>query len=159
MPISPYLKQLRAHIGTELVLMPSVGAIVRNDAGQILFLVRSDNGLWDLPAGAIDPGETPAQAVVREVREETGLIVEPIAIAGVFGGERLRLAYGNGDVTEYTFIVFECRIISGELVSLDGEAAELHFIDPARRPRLQVQLPDALFDPPGTHPPLFAWPE
>ena len=40
-----------------------------------------------MTAGAIDPGETPAQAVVREVREETGLIVEPVAIAGVFGGE------------------------------------------------------------------------
>jgi len=156
MAISPYLKQLRSHVGTQLVLMPSVGAIIRNEAGQILFMVRADNGLWDLPAGAIDPGETPAQAIVREVREETGLIVEPIAVAGVFGGEMLRLTYGNGDVTEYTFIIFECRIVGGELFSVDGEAAELHFIDRAQRPRLQVEFPDALFDPPGTHPPLFA---
>ena len=86
MAISPYMKNLRAHFGSQLVLMPSVAAIIRNEAGQILFLVRADNGLWDLPAGAIDPGETPAQAVVREVREETGLIVEPVAVGGVFGG-------------------------------------------------------------------------
>src|SRR3954463_2614617 len=111
MGISPYMKNLRAHLGPQLVLVPSVAAIVRNPAGQILFLVRADNGLWDLPAGAIDPGETPAQAIVREVREETGLIVEPTAIAGVFGGERFRVGYINGDLVEYTVIVFECRVV------------------------------------------------
>ncbi len=73
MGLSPYMKNLRAQLGPQLVMSPSVAAIIRNEAGQILFLVRADNGLWDLPAGAIDPGETPAQAIVREVREETGL--------------------------------------------------------------------------------------
>ena len=66
MGISPYMKNLRAHFGSQLVMTPSVAALIRNEAGQILFLVRADNGLWDLPAGAIDPGETPAQAVVRQ---------------------------------------------------------------------------------------------
>ncbi|MEI9949817.1 MAG: NUDIX domain-containing protein [Pseudomonadota bacterium] len=156
MAISPYLKNLRAQIGTQLVLMPSVAAIVRNEAGQILFMVRADNGLWDLPAGAVDPGETPAQAVVREVHEETGLIVEPTAVLGVFGGEPFRLRYSNGDVVEYTVTVFECRVVGGELGSLDGEASELHFISPAERPTLQATFPDALFDPPGSGPVLFS---
>lgn len=155
MAISPYLKNLRAHFGPQLVLMPSVGAIVRNEAGQILFLVRADNGLWDLPAGAIDPGETPAQAVVREVREETGLLVEPVSIAGVFGGKGFRLTYANDDVVEYTVIVFECRIVGGVLGGLDDETAELHFISAADRPTLHAPFPDALFDPPGTRPTLF----
>src|SRR3954463_15357073 len=115
MGISPYMKNLRAHLGPQLVLVPSVAAIVRNPAGQILFLVRADNGLWDIPAGAVDPGETPAQAVVREVREETGLIVEPVAVRGVFGGPAFRLTYGNGDLVEFMVIIFECRIIGGVL--------------------------------------------
>jgi len=155
MGISPYMKNLRAHFGSQLVMTPSVAALIRNEAGQILFLVRSDNGLWDLPAGAIDPGETPAQAVVREVREETGLIVEPTAVAGVFSGEGFRVYYGNGDVVEYTVIVFECRVIGGELGGLDDETAELHFIDAADHPPLTTAFPDALFDPPGSRPPLF----
>jgi len=153
--MSPYMKNLRAQLGTQLVICPSVAALVRNERGQILFLVRSDNGHWDLPAGAIDPGETPAQAIVREVREETGLVVEPTAVAGVFGGPGFRLRYDNGDEVEYTVIVFECRVIGGELGGLDGEAAELHFIDPAERPRLQAEFPDELFAPAGSRPVLF----
>jgi 8-oxo-dGTP pyrophosphatase MutT (NUDIX family) len=155
MGMSSYMKNLRAQLGTQLVLSPSVAAIVRNQAGQILFLVRSDNGLWDLPAGAIDPGETPAQAIVREVREETGLIVEPTAVAGVFGGPGFRLRYGNGDEVEYTVIVFECRVLGGKLGALDGEAAELHFIEPSARPPLTAEFPEALFTPPSEHPVLF----
>jgi 8-oxo-dGTP pyrophosphatase MutT (NUDIX family) len=155
MGISPYMKNLRAHLGPQLVMMPSVAAIVRNQAGEILFLVRSDNGLWDLPAGAIDPGETPALAIVREVREETGLIVEPSAVLGVFGGPGFRLSYDNGDIVEYTVIVFECRIVGGELGGLDDETAELRFISAADRPRLTAEFPAALFDAPGIHPALF----
>jgi 8-oxo-dGTP pyrophosphatase MutT (NUDIX family) len=136
-------------------MMPSVAAIIRNEAGKILFLVRADNGLWDLPAGAIDPGETPAQAVVREVREETGLIVEPVSIAGVFGGEGFRITYGNGDVVEYTVTVFECRIVGGILGGLDDETAELHFISAADHPPLHAAFPDALFEPPGSRSTLF----
>ena len=155
MAMSSYMMNLRAQLGNQLVLTPSVAAIVRNEAGQILFLVRSDNGLWDLPAGAIDPGETPAQAIVREVREETGLIVEPTAVLGVFGGPSFRLRYDNGDVVEYTVIVFECRVLGGELAGLDGEAAELHFIDAAKRPPLSAEFPDALFAPARGGPVLF----
>ena len=147
MGISPYMKNLRAHFGSQLVMTPSVAALIRNEAGQILFLVRADNGLWDLPAGAIDPGETPAQAVVREVREETGLIVEPSAVLGVFGGEGFRVSYSNADIVEYTVIVFECRVVGGELGGLDDETAELHFISAAERPPLTVEFPAALFDP------------
>jgi hypothetical protein len=56
---------------------------------------------------------------------------------------------------EYTVTVFECRIVGGELGSLDGEAAELHFIDPSKRPKLNAEFPDALFAPFGSQPVLF----
>lgn len=155
MGISAYMKNLRSQLGTQLLLCPSVAALVRNEAGQFLFLLRSDNGRWDLPAGAVDPGETPAQAVVREVREETGLIVKPTAIAGVLGGPGFRLRYDNGDVVEYTVVVFECQVIGGELAALDGEAVELRFIDAAERPPLTADFPDELFARPSGGPVLF----
>jgi 8-oxo-dGTP diphosphatase len=55
-----------------------VGAVITDDAGRLLLILRGhepDKGLWSIPGGRIEPGETDAQAVVREIREETGLVV------------------------------------------------------------------------------------
>jgi mutator protein MutT len=155
MPISPYLKQLRAHIGHDLVLMPSVAALIRNEAGHVLFQHRADDGLWSLPSGSIDPGETPAQAIVREVREETGLLVEPVRVAAVLGGPVYQIHYPNGDIVEYTLIVFECRTLGGELGGLDGESLELRYCSAADRPTLITHLPEELFAAEGCAAVLF----
>lgn len=110
MPISDCLKGIRAAIGHERLLNPGVAAIIRNDEGRILLQKRSDDGSWSLPAGAIDLGETPAQAVVREAYEETGLHVVPEKVAGVFGGAGFRHTYPNGDKLEIVSIVFLCHV-------------------------------------------------
>lgn len=131
MPISDYLRDVRALVGRRLLLVPGVAAVIRDSEGRVLIERRADNGAWGLPAGAVDPGETPAMAIVREVREETGLDVVPERILAVFGGRRMRTRYPNGDETEYTVVVFACRIVGGRLAPLDGEALELAFVPPA----------------------------
>ncbi|MFU8805204.1 MAG: NUDIX domain-containing protein [Bradymonadaceae bacterium] len=77
MGMSDYYKRLREKIGHDLLMMPSVAAVIHDDQGQVLLMRQRDGGEWSLPAGAIEPGETPARAVVREVAEETGLCVSP----------------------------------------------------------------------------------
>ena len=157
MPISDYLRDLRALVGSRLLLLPGVAGIVRDADDRVLFIRRADNGKWGLPAGAIDPGETPADAVAREVREETGLEVRPARIAGVFGGAGFRVRYENGDEAEYTVIVFDCEVVGGALSPIDGEALELRYFAPEEAPQLQVAYPRSLLRPPrsSTEPPEF----
>lgn len=156
MPISPYVRGLRAHVGSQLLLLPGVAALVHNDAGELLLIRRSDDGQWGLPAGAVDPGETPADAVQREVLEETGLRVQPLEVAGVFGGDGFRHRYPNGDEAEYVVIVFECTILGGDLATADGEALECRFWPSARIPRLPFPYPRELFVRQRGTGPLFA---
>lgn len=143
MPISDYLKQLREKVGTDLLQVPAVTGIIRKD-GQVLLLRRSDNGRWALPGGAVDPGEHPAEAVVREVWEETGLRVRPVRILAVIGG--LRHVYPNGDQAEVVVTVFSCEQIGGELDCRDGEASELRYFRPAEMPPLTAKYPEGFFD-------------
>lgn len=145
MPISDYLRGLRARVGTDLLLVPGVSALIRDGSGRVLLQRRADDGQWGLPAGAIDPGETPAMAVRREVWEETGLRVEPVVVRGVFGGEGFRFTYPNGDVSEYTVVMFECRVLGGQLSCLDGESLELRWFAPAEMPMLKAPYPPEVF--------------
>ncbi len=69
------IKKIREQLGHELILIPSVAAVIKNGQGDILFQYPGGE-YWSLPAGAIEPGETPEEAVVREVWEETGLKVQ-----------------------------------------------------------------------------------
>ncbi len=86
MPMSVYYQELRTKIGTQLILSPGVAAIVRNEHGEILFQRPSlESDIWSLPAGSIEPGETPAEAMKREVNEETGLQLRPDKLLAVFG--------------------------------------------------------------------------
>ena len=89
MAISEHYAQIRRKLGTALILVPGVAAIIRDEAGRILFQ-KKDDGTWSRPAGAIEPSENPAQAIVREVQEETGLKVKAERIVGVFGGDGFR---------------------------------------------------------------------
>ncbi|MCK4452291.1 MAG: NUDIX domain-containing protein, partial [Anaerolineae bacterium] len=80
-----YLARLRECVGHDLLLVPAAAGCIRDEEGRILLLRRSDgDNLWGLPGGGIELGERAADAAVREVREEIGLEVEPVALIGVY---------------------------------------------------------------------------
>ena len=145
MSASPYITSLRRRVGHGLLLMPGVSALIFDDRGRVLVQQRAESGKWSLPGGTIDPGETPPEAVRRELREETGLHAEPVRVAGVFGGREHRITYPNGDVAEATTVVFECRVTGGELRGRDGESAQLCWFAPDEMPELLTPYPAALF--------------
>jgi 8-oxo-dGTP pyrophosphatase MutT (NUDIX family) len=118
--MSEYVRGLRERVGNDFLLMPSVSALIRDDDGRILF-VQHFEGRWQLPGGAVDPGERPAEAMQRECLEEAGITVEPIRVAGVFGGPEYRITYANGDKAGWVVTVFEARIVAGEPSPSDDE--------------------------------------
>jgi 8-oxo-dGTP diphosphatase len=95
-----------------------VGAVLRDDKGRLLLVKRGHEpgaGLWSLPGGRIEPGETDAEALVREMREETGLEVEPGPLLGA-----VRRPAGNGDVIDIRD--YAATIIGGTLKPGDDAA-------------------------------------
>jgi ADP-ribose pyrophosphatase YjhB (NUDIX family) len=118
-------------------VVPSVTAIVTNDSGQILLVHKTDNNLWALPGGGMDIGESIADAVVREVREETGLDVEVTGIVGIYTNPRHVMAYDDGEVRQQFSICFTTRLLGGELTT-SSETSEVEFVDVARVDQLDI---------------------
>ncbi len=78
------IEPLRTTIFSNPTPLVSGDAAIIDDEGRILLIQRADNGLWAMPGGALEVGETPADGVMREVLEETGVHCQPIALVGVF---------------------------------------------------------------------------
>ena len=121
--MSDYVRRLREKVGHELLFMPSAHAVIRDD-GRLL-LVRHVEGRWMLPGGAVEPGESPADAVRRECWEEAGVLVEPQRILGVYGGPEYSVTYENGDRARWVVTIFGCRILSGEPRPSDDETQDV----------------------------------
>jgi 8-oxo-dGTP pyrophosphatase MutT (NUDIX family) len=126
--MSPYVASLRQKIGNMRIMLPSVSAIIYGPSGRILMIRQRDGDAWSTPGGAIDPDETPLDAVVREVWEETGLTVEPVGLIGMFGGPNFVIRYENGDETQYVMAVYECAIRSGEIIQSSDEVTACRYI-------------------------------
>ena len=98
----------------------AVGAIVGNDAGEILLVQRKDSGIWLYPTGWADVGYSPAEVAVKEVIEETGIECEPLRLLGVVDGQRM----GFSRFGMY-MLLFHCRATGGELEPHPLETADV----------------------------------
>jgi ADP-ribose pyrophosphatase YjhB (NUDIX family) len=113
--------------GSALPLVPCVGAIVHDPDRRLLLIQRGHEphrGLWSLPGGRVEAGETAEQAVVREVREETGLVV---TAGGVVGRVRIPASSAVYDVVDLA-----CTLGAPDQVPVAGDdAADVRFVDAA----------------------------
>lgn len=115
------------------LVQPCAGAIVFDDVGRLLLVRRGRDpgrGLWSVPGGKCLPGESPANACVREVREETGLRVRITRAVG-----RVQRA-GIGDVV-YDITDYLCRVQGGEGVAGD-DADDISWVTAAQLEALDV---------------------
>jgi ADP-ribose pyrophosphatase YjhB (NUDIX family) len=112
---------LRATIFSRSSPQCAAAAAVIDDQSKILLMRRSDNGLWNMPGGVLEVGETPAEGVVREVLEETGIRCEPIALVGVYDNRRWETSVAQ-HFYKFTFL---CRPLDdGRVVEAPSHAIE-----------------------------------
>jgi 8-oxo-dGTP diphosphatase len=111
---------------------PTATAVCVDEQGRVLLARRAvepDVGAWDLPGGFVDEGEHPLEALRRELREETGLEVEPAEFLGVWMDR-----YGGDSTAESTLNLFwTARVVGGEPHAAD-DVAELGWFAPDELP-------------------------
>lgn len=150
MAIPEFLRELRESIGQRLVFLPGVNAVVLDDDRRVLLVRRADDGRWTIIGGIPEPGEQPAEAVAREIHEETAVRVEVERVVSVLTEEPI--AYPHGDRVQFMSITFRCRVVGGQARVNDDESTEVGWFDLDRLPPLgdgcRTRIEQALADEP-----------
>lgn len=89
----------------------------------VLLTRRADNSLWCLPGGGLEPGESVTETCVREVFEETGLLVQVLRLIGVYSDPDRLLVYPDGNAFHLVGLCFEAQQLGGELQLSDETTA------------------------------------
>lgn len=132
----PYFKTVRRHIGQDPFVVATAVAAVFDDDGRLLLVRRADDGTWSLPGGMVELGERIDQTVTNEVREETGLAIEPERLIGVYSNADYVIRFPNGDVIKAAGCLFRCRLLGGTPTPDLDEILEVRFFAPEDIPEL-----------------------
>jgi ADP-ribose pyrophosphatase YjhB (NUDIX family) len=111
----------------------AVGAVVGNQAGEILLVQRSDSGVWLYPTGWADVGYSPSEVAVKEVAEETGVVCEPQRLLAVIDGQRM----GFSRFAMY-MLLFHCTATGGDLSPHPLETSDVGWFDEPNLPAATV---------------------
>lgn len=129
-----YIKWIRGKVGHEKIIIVYAGGCIFNEKGEVLLQKRADCNKWGFPGGAVELGETPEMAAIREVKEETGLDVEVNKLIGIYTDSDVVCV--NGDKVHSICIGYEMSIVGGELVCDKDETLELKFFSLNDMPEL-----------------------
>jgi 8-oxo-dGTP pyrophosphatase MutT (NUDIX family) len=121
-----YIQELRELVGHRPIIMVGSGVLlVREDT--VLLQRRKDNGLWGIPGGSLEPGESFEEAAIRETYEEVGLIIDKLSLFKVYSGKDQFYTYPNGDQIYDVGVAYITRDFHGKLQADASEVLELAF--------------------------------
>ncbi|GAA4020912.1 NUDIX domain-containing protein [Allokutzneria multivorans] len=133
-------------------LKPAVSAVVLDAEGRLLLIRRTDNDRYAIPGGAQECGETVAQAVVREVEEETGVVVEVVSLVGIFSNPAHVVAFPDGEVRQEFSMCFRA-VPTGGHPRGSSESKEVRWVAPEDlrsldiHPSIRLRIERGLADP------------
>ena len=118
-----------------------VAVIILNEENQILLQKRADVGLWGIPSGHIEIGETVSKAAIREIKEESNLDIKIKKIIGIYSDPDSQVfIYPNGEVVHFITTCFLAEIIGGELKCNSDESLEMKFFELQDLPRHLMKM-------------------
>lgn len=129
-----YIRWIRNKVGHEKIILVFAGGCVFDTNGKVLLQRRGDSKKWGFPGGAIEIGETPEMAAIREVKEETGLDVRVSGLIGIYTD--CDMEYPNGDTAHSILIVYELEMIGGQLKCDNRETVDLKYFNLDEMPEL-----------------------
>jgi ADP-ribose pyrophosphatase YjhB (NUDIX family) len=122
-----YLGQLRKLVGNLTLISIGTRAILQDEQGRVLLIRRADNGMWAMPAGSMELGESVLDCLKREVFEETGLIVLEATPIAIYSEPRFAFNTAYGDPYQMFAVVFRVDKWQGDLHSKTDETVDARF--------------------------------
>ena len=112
-------------------------AFVLDHEQAVLLIRRSDNGLWALPGGALDLGESIADTAVRETYEESGIIIRVTGLVGIYSDPNHVIEYSDGEIRQQFSITFRAEPVGGSLQT-SSESTEVGWVSQDDTQRLDI---------------------
>ncbi|KZE67866.1 ADP-ribose pyrophosphatase [Paenibacillus jamilae] len=136
-----YIRELRELVGTRPIIMAGACVILIDDEGRLLLQQRTDNDLWGLPGGSMEPGENMKEVASRELFEEVGLEAKELELLDIFSGPELYYRYPHGDEVYNVVAAYICKEYSGIIRGDGNEVQDVQFFDLNKIPN-QISPPD-----------------
>jgi 8-oxo-dGTP pyrophosphatase MutT (NUDIX family) len=134
-----YVQEIRALIGHRPLILVSAELLILDGENRLLLQRRADNGLWAIPGGMMEPGETFEETARRETLEEVGLVLGELEWFTVLSGPDFYYQYPNGDEVYNVTAVFIARQFTGAL-KMDAESLDIGFFPLDQLPAPIIRL-------------------